>query len=133
MPDVMEKCVNQSYGYPSGQPCVVVKLNRVIDFVPQLANESDAYLQIRCEGMYSADQDNIGDIEYLPKDGVDMWHFPYMGQKHYLSPLVFVKFLNPTPNVLVQVVCRPVNVKNIDSQKQTKGTGVVKFEILVGA
>jgi len=132
MPNVTKECVNQSYGFPSGQPCVAVKLNRIIEFVPELTNETDPYLKIRCEGLYPADEDNIGPVEYFPKDGVDTWHYPYMGQKYYLSPLVFVKFRQVTRNVLVQVVCRPVNAANIEPKRQTKGDGLVKFEILVG-
>lgn len=132
MPDVMRECVNQSYGFPSGQPCVAIKLNRVIEFVPKLINESDPYLRIRCEGQNAADRDNIGEIEYFPKDGVDTWHYPFMGQKHYLSPLVFVKFHNVTRNVLVQVVCQPVNVDNIKQKKQSKGDGRIVFELLIG-
>lgn len=132
MPDVMRECVNQSYGFPSGQPCVAVKLNRIVEFMPKLTNETDPYLKIRCEGQNSADEDNVGSVEYFPKDGVEMWHYPYMGQKHYLSPLVFVKFRNLTRNVLVQVVCRPVNVANIEQKKQSRGDGRIVFELLVG-
>jgi len=131
MPEVINECVNQSFGFPAGQPCVAIKINRIIGFVPKLTNQSDQYLKIQCEGLYAADEDNIGQIDYFPKDGIDLWHYPFMGQKHYLSPLVFVKFRNATRNVLVQVVCRPVNADNIVPSKDFKGAGFVKFELFV--
>jgi len=146
MPSVLDECVqmtngtNATYGYESGQPCVVVKLNRILHFVPILKNDNKnnneseiGHLEIRCEGLYAADKDNIGHLDYYPKAGVDLWHFPYVGQKNYLSPLVFVKFRNVTRNVLVQVVCRPTNAENIVRKKHSKGSGVVQFEIMIEA
>jgi len=139
MRGVYEECLqtnatsaNMTYGFESGQPCVAVKLNRIFEFVPILKNRSETpYLEIRCEGLHAADQDNIGHLDYYPKAGIDTWHFPYVGQKNYLSPLVFVKFRNVTRNVLVQVICRPVNAVNIVQEKHSKGSGQVQFEILI--
>jgi len=139
MPEVVRECLlpdrngtNVTYGFESGQPCVVVKLNRIFEFVPILKNRSETpYLEIRCEGLYAADKDNIGHLDYYPKAGIDTWYFPYVGQKNYLSPLVFVKFRNVTRNVLVQVVCRPVNAENIVQKKHSRGSGQVQFEILI--
>ena len=144
MPSFISECVgvNQTYGFPSGTPCVAVKLNRIFEFVPDLILDDDKgnatnataslpYLQIECEGLHFADKDNIGPIDYFPRAGIDMWHFPFLGQEHYLSPLVFVKFANVTRNVLVQVDCRPTNARNIVPDKHSKGSGRVQFELMV--
>lgn len=141
MASFISECVgvNQTYGFPSGTPCVAIKLNRIFEFVPDLiindvkdnVTASPPYLQIECEGLHFADKDNIGPIDYFPKPGIDMWHFPFLGQEHYLSPLVFVKFANVTRNVLVQVDCRPTNARNIVQNKHSKGSGRVQFELMI--
>jgi len=136
MEDIQEKCIKKGdYGYSKGTPCVIIKMNKVFEFVPTLDKKrSDKdYLQIKCDGEHPADKDNIGELEYLPKDGFDLKYFPYLNQKHYLSPLVFIRFKNPTPGVLIQVVCKPVNAGNIVQEKQQRGDGRVHFELLIDA
>ena len=174
MPKVVEECLQpnstgvRTFGFDKGQPCVIIKLNRIIDFVPILkrpavvkrsivkrsvveaaninkslveaaktnhsavveptktsnsaviepaktndsavdkpaemivstsaptsasaaAVDDGQLLEIRCEGLHSADEDNIGSIDYYPKPGVDLAFFPFRGEKNYLSPLIFVK------------------------------------------
>jgi len=241
MPEVVEECLQpnstgvRTFGFDKGQPCVIIKLNRIIDFVPILkrpavvkrsvvkrsivkrsvieeaninkslveaaktndfavvkfaktndsavvepaktndsavdkpaktndsaviepaktndsavdkpaemivstfaptsasaaAVDDDQLLEIRCEGLHSADEDNIGSIDYYPKPGVDLAFFPFRGEKDYLSPLIFVKFRNVTRNVLVQVACRPVNAENIVQEKHSKASGQVQFELMI--
>jgi len=94
-------------------------------------DDDDQLLEIRCEGLHSADEDNIGSIDYYPKPGVDLAFFPFRGEKNYLSPLIFVKFRNVTRNVLVQVACRPVNADNILQEKHSKASGQVQFELMI--
>ena len=82
-------------------------------------------------GEHPADVDNLGEVKYYPQDGFDLKYFPYLNQPHYLSPLVFAKFTNPTRGVLIQVVCHPVNAGNIEQEKQQRGDGRVHFELLI--
>lgn len=132
MEDVKKECIfSEDYGFTKGQPCVVIKINKVFQFIPELKKDSKDYLQIACEGEHPADKDNLGPVEYYPKDGFDMKFFPYLNQPNYLSPLVFAKFTNPTPGVLIQVVCKPVNAGNIDQNRFMRGDGRVHFEIMI--
>jgi len=132
MDDVMTNCVDNSYGYPEGKPCVVVKLNKIFEFIPVLKKEENvSFVRIECRGQHVADMDNIGEVEYFPKPGMDLSFFPYLNQKNYLSPLVFVKFNNVRRNVLVQVVCQPINVENIQTDSRSKGDGRVEFELFL--
>lgn len=132
MVQVQKECILKGdYGYTEGQPCVIIKINKVFQFIPELKKDSEDFLQIECKGEHPADVDNIGAVEYYPKAGFDMKFFPYLNQDNYLSPLVFVKFRNPTLGVLIQVVCQPTNVKNIEQKKQSRGDGRVHFELMI--
>lgn len=133
MEDVQKECLRQGdYGYSAGTPCVIIKMNKVFEFIPELDPKAGKdYLQIECRGEYPADVDNIGEVQYYPKDGFDMKYFPYLNQKNYLSPLVFVKFKKPALGVLIQVVCQPTNAKNIAQDKHMRGDGRVHFELLI--
>jgi sodium/potassium-transporting ATPase subunit beta len=124
---------SDDYGFEVGKPCVIVKLNKVFEFIPQLntTKSPENFLKIECKGEHPADVDNIGPVDYFPKQGFDVKYFPYLNQKHYLNPLVFVKFRQPAIGVLIQVVCMPVNVDNILQNKYMRGDGRVHFELLI--
>merc|ERR1712083_693682 len=127
-----EECILKGdYGYTEGKPCVIIKLNKIFQFIPKLKGTNKDYLQIKCEGEHPADRDNLGPVEYYPKDGFDLKYFPYLNQDNYLSPLVFAKFTNPTLGVLIQVECKPVNADNIEQEKQYRGDGRVHFELMI--
>jgi len=133
MTNVMANCVDSgTYGFEDGTPCFVVKLNKIYEFVPKLKSTTDKeFLEIECEGEHPADKDNIGELEYFPKKGVDLHFFPYVGQQGYLSPLVFVKMMKPARGVLIQIVCKPVNAENIEQKKMMRGDGRVTLEVLI--
>jgi len=132
MEDVQEQCIKKGdYGFTEGKPCVIIKLNKIFQFNPILTDDAD-FLKIVCEGEHPADRDNLGPVSYYPKPGFDLKYFPFLNQENYLSPLVFAKFTNPTPGVLIQVVCHPTNAHNIDwKQKQLRGDGRVHFELMI--
>jgi len=128
---IMDNCVNSQYGYPEGTPCLAIKVNKVFEFVPKLTGDL-GYLELKCEGEHAADKDNIGEIAYYPKPGVDMAFFPFLNQRgSYVSPLVFVKLNNPQTGVLIQIVCKPANAENIKQNKQHRGDGRVTLEVMI--
>jgi len=114
-----------------GKPAEMIVSTSAPTSASAAAVDDDQVLEIRCEGLHSADEDNIGSIDYYPKPGVDLVFFPFRGEKNYLSPLIFVKFRNVTRNVLVQVACRPVNAENIVQEKHSKASGQVQFELMI--
>jgi len=127
--DIMDNCVNSNFGFEDGTPCFAIKLNKIFEFIPEV---DGPYLRLQCEGEYAADKDNLGPLEYYPKNGdVPVAFYPYVGQKGYLSPLVFVKMQKPATGVLLQVVCKPVNARNIRQNKMSNGDGRVTLEILI--
>ncbi|TRY67875.1 hypothetical protein TCAL_06434 [Tigriopus californicus] len=144
-----------SYGYKDGKPCVLLKLNRIYGWVPELfANSSDlpeeapqsliTYIKekeksndpmvgnmvwLSCEGENPADRENIGEIEYKPYPGIPKYYFPYKNQKGYLSPAIFAHFTNPKHGVLISISCRAW-AKNIRFDYMER-IGSVHFEMMI--
>lgn len=132
----------RQYGYPEGKPCVLLKMNRIYDWIPEPYDEPPQVLipllkedfdkdkvYIACTGENSADKDNIGDLNYHPNQGIPFMYFPFTNQKGYMSPFVFVQFSNINRGVLVNVECRAY-AKNIAFDRGDR-LGSVHFELLV--
>ncbi|KAM8974816.1 sodium/potassium-transporting ATPase subunit beta-2-like isoform 2-T2 [Pelodytes ibericus] len=131
---------DMTYGYSSGTPCVLIKMNRVIHFLPQVVKElSNSSITFNCTGQ-NADYDRLlGNRLYFPNNGtslgtIDLMYFPYYGnraQKNYSQPLVAVKFLNATRNTDLYIVCR-VNAANIDTtDSRDTFAGRVTFKLRI--
>ncbi|XP_023290680.1 sodium/potassium-transporting ATPase subunit beta-1 isoform X2 [Orussus abietinus] len=89
-------------------------------------NFEQGYLWISCTGAHGFDNDNLGEIEYLPYPGFSVDYFPFRGQIGYLTPIVALHFKNITANKLVTVECTAW-AKNIDSSKEN----ALDFQIIV--
>jgi len=144
---------DNSFGYASGEPCVLLKLNRVYDWTPQpfdsdeeagtdhqkevrkdakkalgdrLTNSS---IGVTCEGENDGDVDNLGEVRFFPNDGFPFQYYPYRNADYYRAPIVFAKFSKLQPGVVIQVWCK-LWERNIKHHKNDKG-GSVHFELLV--
>ncbi|XP_054715690.1 sodium/potassium-transporting ATPase subunit beta-like [Uloborus diversus] len=130
------------YGFEAGKPCVLIKLNRIYDWVPENYETAPEELTkqlkkpferdevyITCIGENSADKDNIGEVTYFPQQGIPSEYFPFTNQHGYQSPFVFAHFGNITRGVLVNVECRAW-AKNINFDRGDR-LGSVHFELLV--
>jgi len=139
----------QDFGYKRGDPCVLIKLNRIYNWKPEpytqddlatnqgipdavrsgYAHNSSRIVYITCEGENAADKENIGPINYYPQHGIDFKYFPFTNQPGYLSPFVFIHFLKPTPGVLINIECKAW-AKNIKHDRMDR-EGSVHFELLI--
>lgn len=143
------------YGFRNGQPCVLVKMNKIVDFkpIPGISQPEDkaVYQQagirdnpnevpVYCYGEYPADVDNLGHVTYYSEDGrSDRYgtlrtnRFPYQGKSNrrdvYQAPYVWAQFTNAKKNVLINVVCR-VFAKNINFDRKTS-RGLTRFQIFI--
>ncbi|KAK7898317.1 hypothetical protein WMY93_019170 [Mugilogobius chulae] len=81
-----------TFGYNCSMPCVVIKMNRVINFLP--SNMTSVAPYVNCTVLSGSE--NVDEIEYFPQNGtMDLSYFPYYGklaQPNYVNPLVAVKF-----------------------------------------
>lgn len=137
-----------SFGYQRGDPCVLIKLNKIFNWKPEpftedelrdlpdvirksypTRNNASQLIYITCEGENAADKENIGEIEYHPQQGIEFKYYPYTNQPGYLSPFVFVHFKKPTPGVLINIECKAWahNIKHNRMDRE----GSVHFELLV--
>ncbi|XP_068013221.1 sodium/potassium-transporting ATPase subunit beta-2 isoform X2 [Melanerpes formicivorus] len=99
------------YGYGSGRPCVLVKVNRVINFFPG-RNKS---INVICmaKGQSTTREEDVallGPLELYPPNGsIDLMYFPYYGKRvhvNYTQPVVAVRFSNASANVEHHIECR---------------------------
>jgi len=110
------------YGFKEGRPCLIVKLNRIVNFRPKApsSNESlpdslQAKLQpnmipIFCKNKRDEDADKVTEIKYFGMgDGFPLQYYPYYGKQlhpQYLQPLVAIQFSNITWNQEVRIECK---------------------------
>lgn len=145
-----EECnVDNNFGFDSSlkQPCILLRLNRIFDWMPQNytaenLNSSHAseelkkrimhdpqMIYVECVGENPGDRDNIGPIKYFPEQGFRHYYYPFTNQPDYMSPLVFVKFMKPAHNIALMIECRAL-APNIHYDR-TEKEGGVHFELLV--
>ncbi|KAJ8247019.1 hypothetical protein GJAV_G00257840 [Gymnothorax javanicus] len=120
----LDKCSgleDQYFGFSQGKPCLIVKLNRIINFRPKvpendsLPSDVQSRLQpnvipINCMNKKEEDAAHVKEIKYYGVgEGFPLQYYPYYG-KHvhdkYLQPLVAVQFTNITWDTEVRIECR---------------------------
>ncbi|KAL1416660.1 hypothetical protein MTO96_027641 [Rhipicephalus appendiculatus] len=129
--------IAQQFGYEYGQPCVLLKLNMIFGWVPEPYDNGSypqnlpgsvkdhydpKYVYITCEGENAADLENMGPLAYYPGNRIENFYFPYKNTTGYLSPFVFVQFVQPQRGVIINMECKAW-AKNI--------IGSAHFELLV--
>ncbi|XP_029906327.1 sodium/potassium-transporting ATPase subunit beta-1a [Myripristis murdjan] len=112
---------DDTYGFKDGKPCIIVKLNRIVNFKPRApTNQSHPLLApqkvqpnlipIHCTSKKEEDEHKIGDIKYFGfGGGFPLQYYPYYGKllhPQYLQPLVAIQFANLTMNEEVRIECK---------------------------
>ncbi|KAL7670557.1 hypothetical protein ACOME3_005492 [Neoechinorhynchus agilis] len=109
-------------GYATGEPCVIIKLNRIVGWnpsgnlsvLPPNINVDSGFVYFRCMGSRAADNDNFEVATYYSMgtpDGnnnyakIPFSYFPYFNARNYVPAFAVVKFRNITPNTIVNVAC----------------------------
>jgi len=153
--EFFKDCTISPYGYPSN-PCIFVKLNRVINWKPvpfmsltdelAMSTESGAislaehltqtgktynkdFTYVVCSGKRDEDKKNLGDPEYKP-EGISAKYFPYFGKQrtnNYVSPMVSVRFPKITRNVEIKATCKVYARNMIDLARIN--VGYVDFKV----
>jgi len=139
------------FGYLKGEPCILIKLNKIFDWKPDpylssdesnfpstmpkdvqaqvKASDADPKVWFSCDGENPADKENLGRVQYFPSQGIPTYYFPYKKQSGYLAPFIFVQLTNPLHGVLINVECKAW-AKNIHPSRLER-VGTVHFEIMI--
>ncbi|XP_063068397.1 potassium-transporting ATPase subunit beta-like [Engraulis encrasicolus] len=96
-----------TFGYNGTSPCVIIKMNRIINFLPNNGTGQAPY--VNCTILDGGS--NVNGMDYYPANGTfDLSYFPYYGkqaQPAYLNPLVAVK-IHLTNKLWAKLQCRVV-------------------------
>ena len=71
----------------------------------------------------------MGPLTYHPPDGFPFKYYPFLNQQGYRSPLMFVRFEEPVPGIMLMITCKAY-AKNI-YHNRVELAGMVHFELLV--
>lgn len=116
-----------NFGYSDGQPCVLLKMNRIIGLLPR----GDPYINCTLKKDYPVT------LQYFPQEGrIDKKYFPYYGKKaheNYVQPLVAVKLLLGKEDLNKEhaVECRVEGSNLRNNDERDKYLGRVSFKVKV--
>ncbi|XP_062982975.1 sodium/potassium-transporting ATPase subunit beta-1 [Elgaria multicarinata webbii] len=114
---------DSTYGYKEGKPCVIIKLNRILGYVPKpplnnsippelMTKYNEYIIPVHCAAKKPEDAHKIGSVEYYGMagyGGFPLQYYPYYGkllQPKYLQPLMAVQFTNLTYDAEVRIECK---------------------------
>ncbi|KAJ8004044.1 hypothetical protein DPEC_G00154700 [Dallia pectoralis] len=133
---------DREFGFKEGKPCLIVKLNRIVNFVPRPPNTNDSIpdaaqhkvqpnvIPIFCTHRREEDAGKIGEVKYYGiGEGFPLQYYPYYSKllhPQYLQPLVAIQFVNLTMNTELRIECK-VYGENIDYSEKDKFQG--RFDI----
>ncbi|XP_033114003.1 uncharacterized protein LOC117114442 isoform X2 [Anneissia japonica] len=115
------------FGFASGQPCIMLQLTKVSNWVPinykntpkkLSAVHRPNYISVTCNEIIDRKK-RVNTTKIFPKNGFGFHHFPYRGmerwpyQRQYLSPAVLVRIIPRKLNANFRIKCRAW-AKNID-------------------
>ncbi|XP_053502710.1 sodium/potassium-transporting ATPase subunit beta-3b [Ictalurus furcatus] len=116
-----------TFGYSEGQPCVLIKMNRIIGLMPR----GQPY--INC----TAKREIPLQMQYFPTEGhIDKMYFPYYGKKahtKYVQPLVAVKLQlhEQDYNTPLTIECKVEGSDLRNNDERDKFLGRITFRVHV--
>ncbi|GCC36535.1 potassium-transporting ATPase subunit beta-like [Chiloscyllium punctatum] len=129
--EILKNCSgleDPTFGYKTGQPCVLIRMNRIINYLPGNGTTPN----VTC-GVLHAYPESIGDVVFYPENGTyDLSYFPYYGrqpQPNYTNPLVAVKFLSLKRNRHFEIQCKINAPGIINDNPYEKFEGRVIFHL----
>jgi hypothetical protein len=81
---------------------------------------------LSCDGETPADKENVGPIQYLPRQGFPGYYFPYNNTENYMSPIVPIRFEKPRSKSLCLVLSTVANL-HITQQFEAQACLVRKY------
>ncbi|XP_018605604.1 sodium/potassium-transporting ATPase subunit beta-233-like [Scleropages formosus] len=139
---------DEHFGFSEGKPCLIVKLNRIVNFRPRPPKSNDSIpedaqskvqpylIPLFCTNKREEDAGKIGEIKYYGfSGGFPLQYYPYYGKAlhpQYLQPLVAVQFTNLTVNTELRIECK-VFGENINYSDKDRYQGRFDIKITVNS
>ncbi|KAL2770509.1 potassium-transporting ATPase subunit beta [Daubentonia madagascariensis] len=133
--DMLQNCsglVDPNFGFEEGKPCFIIKMNRIVKFLPSNGSAP----RVDCAFLDEPREDiQPLQVEFSPPNGTFSLHyFPYYGKKaqpHYTNPLVAAKLLNVPRNTEVTIVCKIIAEHVTFDNPHDPYEGKVEFKLRI--
>lgn len=115
------------YAYNTASPCILLKLNRLIDFVPETNSSTSIAITCGPDGKHDNEkyrgatfysEGANGHIDSIIEGSLPNKYFPYFVQKGFRAPIVWARFETP-PNDATGIVCNAI-ATNIETERVTR-------------
>lgn len=150
-PVKLESCSKENYGYDKKTPCIYVKVNKIMGWVPECYTkeeidelpdmpedlkekikklttvEASSNIWVSCWTATDSGEHNVT-VSYDGHFGFPNYYFPYNNQQGYRSPFIALQVSNLPDDVTVRVSCR-LWAKNISVDRQRR-LGMTTFEMM---
>uniref|UniRef100_A0A8B9PVK8 Sodium/potassium-transporting ATPase subunit beta n=1 Tax=Apteryx owenii TaxID=8824 RepID=A0A8B9PVK8_APTOW len=120
-----------TFGYSKGQPCVLLKMNRIIGYRPG----AGVPVSVDCQ-VQKGNESDLRSVDFYPGNGTfDLMYYPYYGKithVNYTSPLVAMHFTDVKKNNLVPIQCRLKGEGIINDVSNDRFLGRIIFTLSIG-
>ncbi|NXS15224.1 AT1B4 protein, partial [Mystacornis crossleyi] len=120
-----------TFGYSKGQPCILLKMNRIIGYRPG----AGVPVSVDCK-VQKGNESHLRSVDLYPGNGTfDLMYYPYYGKfthVNYTSPLVAMHFTDVQKNCLVPIQCSLNGKGIINNLNSDRFLGRIIFTFSIG-
>nr|XP_006115465.1 protein ATP1B4 [Pelodiscus sinensis]XP_006115466.1 protein ATP1B4 [Pelodiscus sinensis] len=120
-----------TFGYSTGQPCILLKMNRIIGYRPG----SGIPVSVNC-AIQKGNESALRSVDFYPGNGTfDLMFYPYYGKLthiNYTSPLVAMHFTDVKKNDIVPIQCRLKGEGIVNDASNDRFLGRITFTLSIG-
>ncbi|XP_041341345.1 protein ATP1B4 isoform X1 [Pyrgilauda ruficollis] len=120
-----------TFGYSRGQPCILLKMNRIIGYRPG----AGVPVSVDCK-VQKGNESHLRSVDFYPGNGTfDLMYYPYYGKfthVNYTSPLVAMHFTDVQKDHLVPIQCSLNGKGIINDLNSDRFLGRIIFTLSIG-
>ncbi|XP_026530574.1 protein ATP1B4 isoform X2 [Notechis scutatus] len=116
---------DQTFGYSQGQPCILLKMNRIIGYQPGYGTP-----------ITKGEQSHLQSLDFFPSETFDPMYFPYYGKLthvNYTQPVVAIHFTGITRNQTLDLQCQLNGKGIINTVNNDRFLGRIIFTLTVNS
>ncbi|KGL72510.1 Protein ATP1B4, partial [Tinamus guttatus] len=120
-----------TFGYSRGQPCILLKMNRIIGYRPG----AGVPVSVDCK-VQKGNESDLRSVDFYPGNGTfDLMYYPYYGKMthvNYTSPLVAMHFTDVRRNSVVPIQCSLNGKGIVNDLHSDRFLGRIIFTLSIG-